>query len=224
MLLAVVPVILPVLAGLGLVGAGVLVWLYATDADKKLDDANKPGQLNPGKDDPGPGAPSEMIEEFSGTFEDGKFHQTQSGNSIAGTAYQVVKKIAPSQADSPGVVGAVRRILNMSEFNRTYFGEPRPDDNYAVEGVAINAFAMPKHEDTIGVMKLGFLPIRNIDADGKRIGPSTEWGDPWIPALNHEAVQAGATDPALLLAGVWEDGTPATEPPPEVFAVLEERA
>lgn len=223
MLLAIVPVILPVLAGVALVGGGVLLWWYASDGDQKLEPGNKPGQLGPG-DTPGPGAPKELIEQYAGTFEDGKFHQTQSGNSIAGTAYQVVKKIAPEQANSPGVVGAVRRILNMSEFNRAYFGEPRPEDNYAVEGVAINGAFMPKHEDTVGVMSLGFLPIRNIDAEGTRVGPSTEWGDPWVPALNHDAVKAGATDPALLLAGTWEDGTPATEPPPEVFAVLEERA
>ncbi len=225
MLLAVVPAIVPVLAALGVVGAGALVWWYSVGRDNKLEPGEQPGVLPPGTgDEPGPGAPKELVESLTGLYTDGKFHQTQSGDSIAKVAYQTVKKISPTAANSPQVVGAVRRLLNQSAMNRELFGESMPDDNYTFDGVAVNRFAMPKHEDTVAVMELGFLPVRNIDANGKKVGPSSKNGDLWIPALNHEAIQGGVADETLLLAGTWEDGTPATEPPPELFAVLEERA
>ncbi len=224
MLLAVVPVVVPVLAALVVVGAGVGLYLWASDSGGELGGGDKPGELPPGTDKPSPGAPKELVESLTGTYQDGKFHETKSGDSIAKLAFQTVKGISPTQANSPQVVGAVRTILNMSGFNRALFGEEIDGDNYLVDGVAINRFAMPKHEPTIDTMELGFYPVRNIDASGKRIGPSQRVGDPYIPKLNHDAVKDGISDPALLLAAAYPDGTPSTEPPPELMAVLEQRA
>lgn len=224
MLLAVVPVVVPVLAALVVVGGGVAYWLWASDSQGELGGGDKPGELPPGKDTPSPGAPKELVESLTGLYTDGRFHDTQSGDSIAKVAFQTVKKISPTQANSPQVVGAVREVLNMSAFNRALFGEEIDGDNYLVDGVAINRFAMPKHEPTIETMELGFFPVRNIDASGKRIGPSQRTGNPYVPKLNHDAVKSGISDPQLLLAAAYADGTPATEPPPELLAVLEQRA
>lgn len=224
MLLAVVPVAVPILAALALVGGAIALYFYAAEDDAVLEPGKQPGVLEPGIDEPGPGAPAELVDSLAGSYIDGKFHRTESGDSINAVVTKTLNKISAGRGNEPQMIGALRRLLNRSQWNRDLFGEPMPQDNYAFEGQAINRFALGKHENTIEVMELGFFPVRNIDANGKRIGPSLNWGDPWVPPLNHQAVIDGVADENLLLAGVWEDGTPATEPPPELMAVLEERA
>lgn len=223
-MLALAPIV-PILAGLVLAAGGVGVWWFTAGRRKELQPGKPAGQL-PAADDPNvpPGAPAELVDSLTGTYTDGAFHQTQSGDSINGLVTKTLNKISPGRGNEPAMIKALRVLLNRSSFNQTLFGEEIAGDAYAVDGQAINRFALPKHEDTIAVMRLGFLPERNIDDNGNRIGPSQKWGDPWVPALNHDAVKAGVSDPDLLLSQPWEDGTPATEPPPELFAVLEERA
>lgn len=220
-MLALAPIV-PVLVALGVAGSSALVWLWARGRKKQLGDVPKT-PLGPG-DEPIPkGSPSELVDLLTAEFTAGAFHPTQSGDSVNEVVTKTLNRISAGKGNDPQMIGAVRRLMNRSSFNRTLFGEPS-DGTYAIDGIGVGNFAMPKHEDTIETMRLGFLPERNIDDNGKRIGPSQKWGDPWVPVLNIEAVKAGIEDPDLLLGEPWADGTPATEPPPELYAVLEERA
>lgn len=222
MLLALAPIV-PILAALGLAGTAVAFYLWGRGRDQQLGNGKAVKPLGPGEEPKPPGAPSELVELWSGRNVDGRFHDTQSGDSVNGVVTKVLNAISPGAGNDPQIIGAVRVLINRSEFNRTLFGEPG-EGTWSVDGMhVVNAF-MPKHEDTIETMSLGFWPVRNIDASGKRVGPSQKWGNPWIPNLNHEAVIAGIEDPDLLLAEDWADGSSATEPPPELRNVLEERA
>lgn len=221
-IIAIAPVV-PVLVALGLGAAATGAWLWSRDDADQLPPGKKPGGTG-GGDTPGKGAPSELVEQFEGTYTDGKFHNTMAGDSVNKLVTKTLNAIAPGQGNKPAMIGALRRLLNTSEFNRKLFGEAIAGDNYLIDGIGINRFAQPKHEDTVEVMRLGFVPERNINANGSRVGPSQKWGDPWVPRLSRDAVIAGISDPAILLGPAWADGTPATEPPPELLAVLEERA
>lgn len=225
MLTAIAPFI-PILAGLAAAGLIGTVWFFtARGQPGELPDPGSAKPLGPGES-PVPGdlpPASAVVEGLIGGYDDAAFHETRSGDSINALVTRTLNKISPGSGNVPAMIGGLRRLLNRSSYNRQYYGEPMPSDNYAFNGVAVNRAFMPKHEDAAAILRTGFLPKRNIDANGKRIGPSTQWGDPWVPALNHNAVRNGVSDPDLMLAPPWPDGTPATEPPPELFEALSVR-
>lgn len=231
LLLAIAPVI-PVLAALSAVGLiGGFYW-YTKREGAELDPLGPtptPGVLPPPKPEPnGPIEPppppaSAVVDGLTGQYDDAAFHDTSSGDSINALVTKTLNNISPGEGNRPAMIGGLRRLLNRSQWNRDLYGEPMPNDAYNFDGVAVNRVFMPKHENAIAVMRSGFMPQRNIDQNGKRVGPSTAWGRPWVPALNHNAIQNGVSDPDIMLAPPWPDGTPATEPPPELFEILVSR-
>jgi hypothetical protein len=219
----IVPVVVAAVATAGTIGAIVAI---RRAGKKRLAASRRPPQLPPAtKDDeevPETDV-AELVATYTGSYDDSAFHVAESGDSISRLAVRILNKISPGAGDSPAQVRAVKQLLNSSEWNRLLYGEPMPDDIDAVDGVAINRVFLPKHENAIGTMSAGFEPLRNIDEAGTRIGTATEWGSPWAIALSHEAVEAGVTDPGILMAPPWPDGTPSTEPPPALLSLLRER-
>jgi len=229
----------PLVPVLGAVAAASLLggfWWYSKRDDGELAPLGPPGVPPslppapgpndpniPGRNDENPNAPSAVIDGLLGVYEDAAFHETQSGDSINRLVTKTLNAISPGAGNKPAMISGLRKLLNRSKWNRDLYGEPMGSDNYAFEGVAINRVFMPKHEDASAVMKSGFFPKRNTSLQGAREGSSTSWGDPWVPALNHDAVRNGVSDPDIMLAPPWPDGTPATEPPPELYAALRVR-
>ncbi len=139
------------------------------------------------------------------------FHGTASGDSTAKVARKAVKKIHPAATDQQ--VAAMRRAIGQSQYNRQVFGQPHEPGYFYPEGVSVDGAFNPKHEG-IEVLRAGFVPRRNIDAAGSRIGTSQKWGAPWVPDINQEALRAGVSDFDILFSTAWDDGTSGLEPPP----------
>lgn len=227
LLLAIGPVI-PILVAVGAAGVLGVTYLLTRKRGDALPPANDVPSLPPKPGEPDEPAPGDLpptpaiVEGLVGNYEDSAFHEAKSGDSIARVVRKVLNGISSGKGNNVAMQAGLRRLMNRSTWNRTLYGEPM-DDPYDYNGIATNRMFQAKHEDAVGVMRAGFMPARNISASGKREGPATRWGDPWIPALNRNAIQLGVSDPDLMLAQPWEDGTPATEPPPQLFEALQER-
>lgn len=222
LIIAIAPIV-PILAAVGAGGIITGVWYFTSKDDTGELEPPSPGPQNGGTNGGETKPTDAVVEGLIGEYEDAAFHNTLANDSIDRVVLRTLNKIDPGAASSNSLFQGLRRLLNQSEWNRKYYGENMPNDPYRFEGQAVNRFASPKHEDAVGVMRTGFFPKRNINANGTRIGQDAKWGDLWIPALNHVAVKARQGNPEILLAPPWSDGRPATEPPPELLAVLRER-
>lgn len=216
------PLVAPLLVLGGITVAGG-TWLIARRRKRKdeLPPAGGgkalPEPTSPGGEAPAPGTPedaksaAELLAPLVGSYTVGAFHQPQSGDSVAGVAGKAVKAVHPTA--SPQQVAAMRRALAASQYNRQLYGEPHAPGYYYPDGVSVDKTFNPKHEG-VSVIKAGYMPRRNIDATGKRVGTAQEWGALWIPDINEDALKAGVSDFEILFAGVWEDQSSALEPPP----------
>lgn len=233
MLLAIAHIVVPIVV-IGATAVGGLIWYLSGDpGDKHLPSAPPPKGL-PGNDGPNgngplkPGPEDDPVDAriagVIGVYDDAAFHETQDGDSANEVVTKVLNKIDPGAGNNPQMIGALRKLINQSFWNRALYSESQGAGPHAFEGVHVVNFSLPKHENAIGVMKAGFFPKRQITAGGAPLpGSPRRWGDLWVPALNHQAVKDRVAAPAVLLAGPWPDGTPATEPPPDVFAALRDR-
>lgn len=225
LLLAIHPalIVAPVLLGTAAIGGGV--WYFTRGKKRPLAPPRKPGELPPGPEPPGPTPIGELVDQYVGIYEDAAFHDTQSGDGIIRVVTRVLDGIDDGAGDDKNMRAALGTLINASQWNHDLISTPTTDDPYRdADGMGIHPSAWkPRHENMIGTMRAGFLPVRNIDAAGKKVGAGSSWATPWIPALNHDAVRNRAADPAILLAQPWPDGTPATEPPPALVDELRER-
>lgn len=226
LLLAIGPLVLPLVA-LGVTGAAVGATLYLTRGRRrKLTRPDKRKELpspDPnGEEDELPET-AEVIDAYTGRFMDGVFFPIVKGDAgISDLVRRTLNAIDPGAGDVPAMVRAVKQLMNRGAWNRSVYVEPSADID-AVDGGAINKAWLPKHENAVATMRLGFYPVRNIDAVGVRVGQAVDFGAPWVPKLNHAAVKERVTDQTILLADDWDDGTEATEPPPDVHDALEKR-
>jgi hypothetical protein len=172
-----------------------------------------------------PVGPAVRIEDYVGKFEAGKWHETQKGNGLSAVATGVANKLAPGAGSNPTMVRAIKRLINSSPINRELFGVQDPNVKDNVGGWHVEKAFAPRHEDTIGVVRLGFRPRRYINGSGVKLsGSPGKWGDVFVPLINRDAVAAGITDPALLLAPSWPDGSNPLDPPATLLASLRSRA
>lgn len=157
------------------------------------------------------------VQDYLGSYELEAFHAPQQGDSPAGVARKALKKVHPGATNQQ--VAAYRRALAMSQYNRDIAGcmtEDGKSTYFYPDGISIDGAFLPKHEG-VDVLTAGYLPRRNIDANCNRVGSAQKWAPLWLPGINEDALRSGATDLAILLDGVWPDGTAATEPPPEFW-------
>lgn len=233
------PLILPLVVLGGVTVAGT-TWVIARR--RRLKDQLPPagggapgGALPPGAGEPtAPGggetptgtpadakSAAELIGPLVSPYTVGAFHPPQAGDSPAALARKAIKAIHPGATDQQ--VAAMRRALALSNYNRQVVGEPHEPGFYYPDGVSIDRAFLPKHEG-VGILRAGYLPRRNIDASGKRIGTSQEWAPLWVPDVNEDALRAGVSDSEILFGGVWEDQTSALEPPPVFWENAVKRA
>ena len=243
MLVAIAPVIIPLVA-IGVAAAGTaLYYAFGRPKTVQLQPTKAPKGLPPAKDGPDgpdeptagpevgpgkvePGVPVDArITGVIGLYEDAAFHDTQEGDNIERVVRKILNNISPGAGDVQKVREALRVLINESAWNRAIYGEPGGGKHaFGPEAIHVVNVFLPKHEQAIEVMELGFFPIRTIKPKGGKLPNNPgRHGDLWIPALNPAAVANRLTTAALLLAPNWPDGTRATEPPPEVFVALQER-
>ena len=195
-------------------GGAVVGWMLyrKRGAAKALgpgEDPNTPG--------PGPGGRDpNKVKALIGSFQDGRFHTPTSGGSASDLAGRVLKRYTANPSNAQRLM--MRRILNSVDYNREIYGEPIPEDTAQVQGLSVRRAFMPKHENAVAKLSLGWLPKRQINAAGQRIGPEIQWGALWVPELVPEAIQAGTADPVLMVKGYAEHGAAALEPPAEFWA------
>ncbi len=139
------------------------------------------------------------------------FHRPSSGDNASSVARRSLRALHPTVTDQQ--VAAMRRALASSSYNQQVYGQPTETDYYHPDGVTIDKAFNPKHEGP-EVLEAGFIPRRNIDATGKRIGVSQKRGALWVPDVNVEALKTGVSDFAILFATAWPDNTSGLEPPP----------
>lgn len=206
-------ILIPVVATLvAAVGGGIYLWLTRKKAtgpgiDKpNPNDPELPAPVEPGKD---PAAVAALL----GTYAHGRFHKPQQGDSISGLVDKALKRLTnPTIAQRK----ALRSALNRSRYNREVYGEPVAGDDYAYEGLAVNRAFLPKHQNAVAKLSIGWIPYRQIDGAGHRTGPETSWGALWVPLLNEAAIKAGIADPAIMI-GTHADGSSGIEPPPSFW-------
>lgn len=229
-----VPAIVPFLAGAGLIGGGIGVaaWVRARRRKKDAIGAPTAKPLPPGGGEPGEGgqegtpqdaaAAAEVIAPYLGSYDHAAFHRPQSGDSTSKLARNVLEKLHPGVSNQQ--VAALRRALSLSSYNRQIAGVPDPQGSsyFSPGGVNVNQAFLPKHEG-IDVLESGYMPRRNIDQTGARMGPSQKWAPLWVPQVNVPALLAGATDDAILFGGTWADGSATLEPPPAFWEAAIQR-
>jgi hypothetical protein len=172
-----------------------------------------------------PNAPQWSIDDFIGKFDQGRIHETQQGNGLSAVATGVANKLSPGAGSNPAMVRAIKRLINSSPFNRELVGVQDPNVKDNVGGWHVEKAFLPRHEDTIKVLRMGFKPRRYISSSGVKLaGSPGKWFDVFVPRIRAEAVAAGITDPALLLGDAWPDGSNPLDPPAYVLASLRNRA
>lgn len=225
-LLAIHPALIIAPVVLGTAGVGLGAWWFTRGKRRELPEPKTPGVLPPGPEPPPAPTPiGELVDAYVGVYEDGAFHEVQAGDGVIKLVTNVLNRIDPGAGGDKNMRAALGALVNASQWNRDLMAATTTDDPYRDDqnvGIHPHAFR-PRHENMIGAMRSGYFPRRNIDAQGNKAGPGSSWAAPWIPALNHDAVRNRAADPAMLLAPPWEDGSPATEPPPELLDALQER-
>lgn len=142
------------------------------------------------------------------------FHRPSSGDNPSSVARRSLRALHPTVTDQQ--VAAMRRALASSSYNQQVYGQPTEKTYYHPDGVTVDKAFNAKHEGP-EVLDAGFIPRRNIDATGKRIGVSQKRGALWVPDVNVEALKTGVSDFAILFATAWPDGTSGLEPPPQFW-------
>ena len=139
------------------------------------------------------------------------FHRPSSGDNVSSVARRSLRALHPTVTDQQ--VAAMRRAIASSSYNQQVYGQPTEKNYYHPDGVTVDKAFNPKHEGP-AVLESGFIPRRNIDATGKRIGVAQKRGAIWVPDVNVEALKNGVSDFAILFATAWPDNTSGMEPPP----------
>ena len=139
------------------------------------------------------------------------FHRPTQGDNVSSVARRSLRALHPTVTDQQ--VAAMRRAIASSSYNQQVYGQPTEKDYYHPDGVTVDKAFNPKHEGPT-VLEAGFIPRRNIDATGKRIGVSQKRGAIWVPDVNQEALKNGVSDFGILFATAWPDNTSGLEPPP----------
>lgn len=211
------PLILPLVIVAGVGGVGTIAWLRGRKKKSTLNGLGKKGddqkQLPP--DDVEKAKTSAQI---IGPMVDANtvasFHRPSSGDSVSAVSRRALRKVHPTVTDQQ--VAAMRRAIGSSSYNQQVFGQPTETSYYYPDGVTVDKAFNPKHEGP-EVLDAGFLPRRNVDATGKRIGTAQKRGALWVPDVNVEALKTGVSDFGILFATAWPDGTSGMEPPPEFW-------
>jgi hypothetical protein len=154
---------------------------------------------------------AQVVGPMVGQYDAASFHKPAAGDSAAKVAGKVIKGLHPGASNQQ--VAAMRRALAASSYNQQVYGVPVEAGYYYPNGVSVDGAFKPRHEGA-EVLAAGFVPRRNIDAAGARIGAAQKWGALWIPDVNQEALKSGVSDYDILFATSWPDDSSGLEPPP----------
>jgi len=213
------PLILPLVIVAGVGGVGTIAWLRGRKKKSTLNGLGKKGngdqkqieETVPPDDVEKAKTSAQIIGPLVDTNRVASFHRPSQGDNVSAVARRSLRKVHPTVSDQQ--VAAMRRAIASSSYNQQVFGQPTEKNYYHPDGLTVDKAFNPKHEGA-EVLDAGFLPRRNIDATGKRIGVAQKRGALWVPDVNVEALKTGVSDFAILFATAWPDGTSGMEPPP----------
>lgn len=224
------PLILPLVLVAGVGGVGTIAWLRGRKKKQTLNGLGKKDngdkkQIEEKKVTPDDVEKAKTAAQIIGPMIDtnrvASFHRPSSGDNVSAVSRRSLRKVHPTVTDQQ--VAAMRRAIASSSYNQQVFGQPTEQNYYHPDGLTVDKAFNPKHEGA-EVLDAGFLPRRNVDATGKRIGIAQKRGAIWVPDVNVDALKTGVSDFAILFATAWPDGTSGMEPPPEFWEAAVARA
>lgn len=196
------------------------IWDEVSDRVRERIDALPEGSCGP------PPAPSDVIKPYlakPGKPRPGTFYQIRRGDNLTKLVRTAMNLPSGHKQVAPSI-----RCVTGSGWNQTYYGTPWDPDNklfpkYTAvdtdDGLMVIAKAfLPRHQNALSEMYAGRYPERSID-ESKAGGPlgiqgANSYGLVWFPVMRIIEGQLACPD------GVWPDGRPKTEPPPDVLKML----
>ncbi len=175
--------------------------------------------------------PGDVISDLIKTYPlPGYFYQIKNGDTLESIVRSALNSAAAGVGQSSKKrLAYIKQCINKSaKWNLKLYGSSASSkafpSYYLTDGQGMLAAFLPRHQRAMPAILAGHYPKRAITPSGGKIAGLSEnaWALLWLPPLDEDSLQKFGEP--ICAAGTWSDGSPMTDPPPQLLSLLKEAA